>query len=152
MRPSGCVDRGGSPTRRRPRARSALEPPNYSYDDVQDTVQYVAAAIRTMHQRAGRKISILGHSQGAFQPVFALRIWPDLANDVEDLIGLGGAYDRGSQEIATQCAQGDACSQSFRQIQTGSHLLAALSQRRLPSEKRSQSTASTNSGTAMPRA
>ena len=38
-------------------------------------------------QRAGRRISIIGHSQGGMVPRWALRFWPDTRAMVDDQIG-----------------------------------------------------------------
>lgn len=62
--------------------------PNRATDDIQRNAEYVVSAIRTMHQRAGRKISIVGASQGGMVPRWALRFWPDLRPMVDDVIGL----------------------------------------------------------------
>ncbi len=111
-----------------------VEMPDYGFGDVQATVEVVATAIREMVRRSGgRKLSILGHSQGAFQPIFALRVYPDLAQHVDDFIGLAGIYNMGSAAIDQVCKDGQPdCTQAFQQIRTGSKLLGALSRRALP--------------------
>ncbi len=101
--------------------------PQYGYPDTQRTVEYVVTAIREVQRRSARKISILGHSQGGFQPMFALRIWPDLAAGVDDFIGLAGVYDNGS---LFDCTGG--CVASFTQMRHGSALLAQLAARPMP--------------------
>lgn len=119
--------------RRRGHAVCTVTMPEFGYVDVQTSAEYVATAIREVHRRAGgRRLSVIGHSQGAFQPVFALRVWPDLAAMVDDLIGLAGAYDRGSERIARTCAGPDGCVAAFHQIASGSAFLAALGRRALP--------------------
>jgi hypothetical protein len=40
-----------------------------------------------MYQRAGRRISIIGHSQGGMLPRWPLRFWPDTRAMVDDQIG-----------------------------------------------------------------
>jgi triacylglycerol lipase len=99
--------------------------------DVQDSVQVVAFAMREMVRRSGgRKLSVLGHSQGAFQPTYALRLYPDLARHVEDFIGLAGIYHQGSAAISEECEQ--ACPASFRQMGSDSRLLRELNRRPMP--------------------
>lgn len=118
---------------RRGHAVCTVTMPGFGYVDVQRSAEYVATAIREVHRRAGgRRLSIIGQSQGAFQPVFALRIWPDLAAMVDDLVGLVGAYDRGSTAITAECARPEGCVPAFHQIATGSELLTALARRALP--------------------
>jgi len=55
--------------------------------DIQDAGEYVVYAIRMMYARAGRKISIMGHSQGGMLPRWALRFWPDTRTMIDDDIG-----------------------------------------------------------------
>ena len=91
---------------RRGHAVCTVDLPNYGFGDVQRSVEYVVAAIRSMHRRAGRRIAIIGQSQGGFHPAYALRVWPDLAGRVDDFVGLVGVYDRGSQAARSGCAAG----------------------------------------------
>ena len=65
----------------------AVTLPDNALGDVQVAGEYVVNGIRTLHQRAGRKISIIGHSQGGMLPRWALRFWPDTRAMVDDQIG-----------------------------------------------------------------
>jgi hypothetical protein len=99
--------------------------------DMQDSVLVTVAAMREVARRGGgRRISLVGHSQGAAQAVLALRAWPELGALVDDVVGLAGAYDRGSDAIAERCAQ--PCVPPFWQFIPGSRLLTALAARPLP--------------------
>jgi pimeloyl-ACP methyl ester carboxylesterase len=62
--------------------------PGNGMDDIQVGAEHVVNAIRTMHTAAGRRISIIGHSQGGMIPRWALRFWPDTRAMVDDQIGL----------------------------------------------------------------
>lgn len=100
--------------------------PNRAYGDVQRSVEYVVTAIREIHRRAGRRLSIIGHSQGAFLPTFALRVWPDLAPMVEDFVGLSGVYaDR------VDLCDGRSCVPAFWQADRRSRFWRALLRHRL---------------------
>ena len=66
----------------------AVTLPDNALGDIQVAGEYVVNAIRTMHQQAGRRISIVGHSQGGMIPRWALRFWPDTRTMVDDQIGL----------------------------------------------------------------
>jgi pimeloyl-ACP methyl ester carboxylesterase len=66
----------------------AVTLPDNALGDIQVAGEYVVNAIRTMYQRAGRRISIVGHSQGGMIPRWALRFWPDTRAMVDDQIGL----------------------------------------------------------------
>lgn len=107
-----------------------VELPAYATRDAQANSEFVATAIRTMATRSNRKISIIGHSQGAFLPQVALRTWPDLSAHVEDVIGIAGVYDRGSERLAARCSE--RCTPVFHQLATGSAFLSSIGQRRLP--------------------
>lgn len=48
--------------------RCAVSPPAYSMGDIQVAAEYDTYAIRTMSKAAGRKITVIGHSQGGMQP------------------------------------------------------------------------------------
>jgi pimeloyl-ACP methyl ester carboxylesterase len=65
----------------------AVTLPDNALGDIQVAGEYVVNAIRTMHARAGRRISIIGHSQGGMIPRWALRFWPDTRSMVDDQIG-----------------------------------------------------------------
>ena len=108
-----------------------IDLPQRSTVDMQDSLPITAAAIREVSRRAGgRRIATIGHSQGAAQAVLALRFWPHLAPYLDDVIGLSGAYDRGSAAIAGDCAQ--SCIPPFWQFVPGSKMLRSLATRPVP--------------------
>lgn len=107
-----------------------VELPGFGMGDVQVNSEYVATAIRTMTDRFHKKVSIIGHSQGAYLPRIAVRTWPDLADHVDDLIGLAGVYDRGSTALRGRCPR--KCPGVLHQLAAGSSFLATMSRRRLP--------------------
>jgi len=107
-----------------------IDLPDYATRDVQANSEFVATAIRTMTARAMRKLSIAGHSQGAFLAHVALRTWPDLSAHVEDVIGLAGVYDHGSERLADRCEL--RCTPVLHQLATGSRYLSHISKRWLP--------------------
>jgi Lipase (class 2) len=65
----------------------AVTLPGNALGDVQIAGEYVVNGIRTMYARAGRRISIIGHSQGGMLPRWPLRFWPDTRAMVDDQIG-----------------------------------------------------------------
>src|SRR4030088_1509521 len=65
-----------------------IELPGNAMADIQLAGAYVVKAIRTMHARAGRRLDVVGHSQGGMVPRWALRFWPDTRAMVDDLVGL----------------------------------------------------------------
>lgn len=103
--------------------------PGQELGDIQDSVEYVTAAIRDMATRSGRKVAVVGHSQGAFLPTLALRLYPDLAQHVSDFIGLAGVYENGTDLATSLCAT--PCAAAGHQLRPGSNLLRAYAKRPL---------------------
>lgn len=62
--------------------------PKFALEDLQISGEYVVHAIRTMYRESGRRIALLGASQGGVLPRWALRFWPDTRAMVADHIGL----------------------------------------------------------------
>jgi pimeloyl-ACP methyl ester carboxylesterase len=88
----------------------AVTLPNNALSDVQVSGEYVVNAIRTMHAQAGRRISIIGHSQGGMVPRWALRFWPDTRSMVDDQIGFAPSNHgtTGADPLCTfSCAAAD---------------------------------------------
>jgi hypothetical protein len=71
-------------------------------EDMQISGEYVVYAIRTMYQHSGRRIAILGGSQGGSLPRWALRFWPDTRTMVEKHVGLAPS-NHGGQGFAPFC-------------------------------------------------
>lgn len=74
----------------------AVTTPDHAMGDMQISGEYVVYAIRTVYKRAGRRIALLGGSQGGSLPRWALRFWPDTRAMVEDHIGLAATNHGGS--------------------------------------------------------
>jgi len=62
--------------------------PHHTLGDIQVAGEYLVHAIRTMHKMSGRRIAVLGHSQGGMSMRWALRFWPDTRAMVDDVIGM----------------------------------------------------------------
>ena len=92
--------------------------------DQQRSIQYVVYAIREVHRRAGRRVSLIGHSQGALLATYAPQFWPDLVPLVDDVVGLAGPY-QGTQTANNDCADG-RCSETSWQFRMGSDLNRAF--------------------------
>jgi hypothetical protein len=74
-------------------------------NDIQVNGEYVVYAIRTMYQRAGRRIAVVGHSQGGMVPRWALRWWPDTRPMVDDVVGFAGT-NHGTTQAHASCPRG----------------------------------------------
>ena len=97
--------------------------PGNAMGDIQTAGEYVVYAIRTMYHRAGRKIDILGHSQGGMVPRWALRFWPNTRTMVDDLVGFSPS-NHGTPDANVLCVLG--CAPAIWQQRSGAAFLAAL--------------------------
>lgn len=64
----------------------AVTYPDRGLGDQQVSAEYVVHALRTIHAATGRKVAMIGHSQGAGMPRWALKWWPSARNAVEDFV------------------------------------------------------------------
>lgn len=96
--------------------------PNRALNDIQESTEYVVHAVRRMYEMSGRRVHLLGHSQGGLQPRWALRWWPSLRDMVDDVVSLGSPH-HGTQAAETPFPYTcEACWQMRRD----SRLIAAL--------------------------
>lgn len=103
----------------------AVTVPDHGMGDVQVAAQYLVSAIRTMRAEAGRKISVIGYSQGGMSPRWALKYWPDTRAMVDDLVAIDPS-NHGTLDAIGLCALPGGCAPSIWQQRTGSALLSAL--------------------------
>jgi hypothetical protein len=94
--------------------------------DMQARAEYLVYAIRRMHELAGRRISIVGHSQGGMIMRWPLRFWPDTRAMVEDVIGMA-ATNHGSTVVNVMCLPG--CAPALWQQRADSDWYRALNSR-----------------------
>ena len=98
--------------------------------DIQIAAQYLVNAIRYEYARSGKKLAILGISQGALVPRWALTWWPSLRAKVSDVVGAAGTH-HGSTIVNTKytnssCAPRPGCPPAAWQQASGSKMLEAL--------------------------
>ncbi|MBI2169653.1 MAG: lipase [Actinobacteria bacterium] len=102
----------------------AVTLPNRSLGDMQVQAEYVVAAIREMARRSGGElVDVMGHSQGALHPRWAVKWWPDVRQAVDDVVMLAGPNH------GTGLASGgfpSGCFESCWQMRPGSSYLTAL--------------------------
>lgn len=101
-----------------------VELPDRALGDIQTSSEYVVAAVRELHDGAGRRVDLIGHSQGAVEIRWAVRFWPDVRAAADDLITLAGAND-GVQTANSSCGLG-YCAPALWQMRVGAALEAAL--------------------------
>ena len=104
--------------------------PERALVDIQESAEHVVAAVRTLHGRTGRKVSMVGHSQGALQPRWAVRWWPDVRGAVDDLITIAGANREIPWTKAAFC--NPSCAPPIWQFSTGAKFLEALNRVPMP--------------------
>ncbi|MHA6795492.1 esterase/lipase family protein [Pseudonocardia bannensis] len=97
--------------------------PGRNMADIAVRGEYVVYALRTMAERAGRDVAVVGHSQGGMVTRWALRFWPDTRELVSDLIGLAPS-NNGTLTGSAACTP--LCAPAIWQQRTGSKFLAAL--------------------------
>ncbi len=102
----------------------AYTPPYDTLGDIQISGEYLVYAIRTMYAVAGRKIDIMGHSQGGMSMRWPLRFWPDTRPMVQSVIGFSGTNHGTSVGSASTCAPG--CPAADWQQQYQSPFIKAL--------------------------
>jgi len=93
---------------------------------MQDRAEYVVHAIRRMHALSGRRIAIVGHSQGGMIMRWALRFWPRTRKIVQEVIGFAGT-NHGSNIIPALCVP--SCAPSLWQQDSRSDFIEALNSR-----------------------
>lgn len=64
--------------------------PNRGLDDMQVSAEYVARAMEVMHEQSGRKVDVMGHSQGALLPRWAVKWFPQASAAADDLVLVAG--------------------------------------------------------------
>lgn len=66
--------------------------PDRGLGDQQVSAEYVAHAVMTMAERSGRQVDLMGHSQGASMPRWAVKFWPSVRDAIDDYVGIAGPY------------------------------------------------------------
>jgi hypothetical protein len=103
----------------------AYTAPYNTLGDIQDSGEYLVYNIRKMYAMAGRRIAILGHSQGGMSFRWPFRFWPDTRAMVDDTIALAGSNHGTTQR--PNCSQG--CPPADWQQFDDSKFIAALNSR-----------------------
>ncbi|MFL6157085.1 MAG: esterase/lipase family protein [Marmoricola sp.] len=107
------------------RAWCTVTMPFHTLGDIQTAGEYLVHAIRTMHAKAGRRIAVMGHSQGGMSMRWALRFWPDTRKMVDDVIGMAGS-NHGTRSAAIAAPTGSKLPPASIQQGAGSAFIKAL--------------------------
>ena len=98
--------------------------PDRATGDIQVAAEYVVAAVRTLAGAGGGPVDVVTHSQGGLEARWALRWWPSLREQVDDLVMLA-APNHGTVVAEVQSATGASCPACW-QMRPGSAFLTAL--------------------------
>ena len=98
--------------------------PNRAVGEFTESAEYAVYAARVAYQRSGRKIAIIGHSQGGTIAAWIGKFWPDVARNATDIISLDGPM-QGSALANTICVAG-SCTPLTWQLRIGGQHMAAL--------------------------
>jgi pimeloyl-ACP methyl ester carboxylesterase len=100
--------------------------PFHTLGDLQTGGEYITYAIRHIYALAGRKVAVLGHSQGGMSMRWALRFWPDTRAMVDDVIGMAGD-NHGTTLLDPICVEGvTTCTPQGWQQRSNSNFIRAL--------------------------
>lgn len=105
--------------------------PDRAWNDIQTSTEYVVYAVREMVRRSGRRISVLGHSEGTVQPLWALRFWPDMADSIDDYLALAPPL-QGTAAVPVVCAILNGCPAAVWQYSASSNFIAAMNRSPFP--------------------
>lgn len=100
--------------------------PYHAMGDIQTAGEYLVYALRTVAHMSGRKLDVLGYSQGGMVPRWALRFWPDTRALVNDLVGIDPS-NHGTLDSQIACQT--QCPPAFWQQASDAHFLEALNSR-----------------------
>lgn len=64
--------------------------PDRGFGDQQISAEYVARAVQRIRAESGRKVDMIGHSQGASMPRWAIKWWPSVQAALDDFVLLAG--------------------------------------------------------------
>lgn len=104
--------------------------PDRGMGDLQISAEYVVNAIRYIHAQSGRKVAMIGHSQGALMPRWALKWWPSATALVEDFVLHAGPNhgtdNAGDNPVTNAMVATAGMPESFYQMATDSNFEEAL--------------------------
>ncbi len=93
----------------------AMDLPEQALGPIDVAAQYIVHAIRTVSALSGRKVDILGWSQGGMSMRWSLRFWPDTRELVDDVIGFAPSNHGTERGSTGQCAQTGCRAAVFQQ-------------------------------------
>lgn len=99
--------------------------PDRGLGDLQVSAEYVAHAILEVHERTGRMVDVMGHSQGGLLPRWAITFWPSVRAVVDDAV-LVAPPSHGTDVAASGDGSPFAMPAAFFQMGPSSRFIGAL--------------------------
>jgi triacylglycerol lipase len=100
-----------------------IDLPNRAVIDIQVSSEYLVYAIRRIFSLTGRRVGLIGHSQGGLEARWALKWWPDTRPMVDDVISLATPH-HGTFVAGLDCVA--PCNPAVWQMRIKARFLAAL--------------------------
>ena len=104
--------------------------PHHALGDFTVAAEYAVHAARVAHQRSGRKVALVGHSQGGAMVLWIAKFWPDVARNASDVVPIAGPL-RGTTVANVLCVAG-RCAPLAWQMTNGGHTMRALEEAPMP--------------------
>lgn len=104
--------------------------PDRAIGDPVISAEYVVYAARYAYRQSGRKIAMVGHSQGGTLVAWAAKFWPDVAANAEDIVSLAG--DMNGIALGNAVCALSSCAVAAWRAAVGSHFMHALQAAPLP--------------------
>lgn len=104
--------------------------PDHGLGSFTRSAEYVVHAVRHAHRLTGRRVSIVGHSQGGSMGLWVARFWPDVRRVLADVVSIAGPL-RGTEFANSLCAAG-RCVPLAWQLSRGSAHMRAQARGPLP--------------------
>lgn len=104
--------------------------PGYAMGDIQTSATYVRDAVLRIATVSHRKVDVITHSQGGMEGRWAVRWFPKVRDDVDDLVLL--ASPNHGIAAANACAASGSCWPAVWQMASGSRFLTALNHDETP--------------------
>jgi hypothetical protein len=98
--------------------------PDLALGDIQTATEYVVHAVLVITAASGKRVDIVGYSQGGLEPRWAVKYWPDVQAAVDDIVTLATPH-HGTVLSDTACGSG-SCDPAVWQMRPSSNFIAAL--------------------------
>ena len=98
--------------------------PDLALGDIQTATEYVVHAVRVIAAASGKRVDMVGYSQGGLEPRWAVKYWPDVQAAVDDIVTLATPH-HGTVVGDAACVSG-ACDPAVWQMRPSANFIAAL--------------------------